>query len=118
MDTGMAKRNRVITNKILEERYGENWRTLIGKKGGYASSVVCKEKGVGFFDSSVREIGRKCAKLPKAIEKRKETFQTIKHQQGNKNSQFGTMWITDGHLNRKIKKDEIIPEGWRMGRVC
>ena len=34
-----------------------------------------------------------------------------------KNSQYGTMWITDGMKNKKIKKNEIIPEGWRKGRV-
>ena len=34
------------------------------------------------------------------------------------NSQFGTMWITNGQENKKIKKDvDIIPEGWYKGRV-
>ena len=36
---------------------------------------------------------------------------------GEKNSQFGTMWITDGQTNKKIKKIDIIPEGWYNGRV-
>lgn len=26
------------------------------------------------------------------------------------------MWITNGTENKKIKKDSIIPEGWRKGR--
>ena len=34
-----------------------------------------------------------------------------------KNSQFGSMWITDGNTNMKIKKDAIIPEGWSRGRT-
>ena len=38
-------------------------------------------------------------------------------QSGNKNSQFGTMWITNDKTNTKIKKDETIPEGWRRGRI-
>jgi hypothetical protein len=38
------------------------------------------------------------------------------HQSGEKNSQFGTMWITDEVSNIKIKKDSLIPEGWRKGR--
>ena len=38
-----------------------------------------------------------------------------KHQQGIRNSQYGTMWITDG--NESKQKDEIIPEGWEKGRV-
>jgi hypothetical protein len=40
----------------------------------------------------------------------------IQHQQGEKNSQFGTMWITDDRVNRKIKKTDPIPEGWKRGR--
>jgi hypothetical protein len=35
---------------------------------------------------------------------------------GNKNSQYGTMWITDGKENKKIKKESLIPEGWYKGR--
>lgn len=34
-----------------------------------------------------------------------------------KNSQFGTMWITNGSENKKIKKFEQIPEGWVKGRT-
>jgi len=37
--------------------------------------------------------------------------------QGAKNSQFGTMWITNGKENKKIKKDSIIPVDWYRGRV-
>ena len=33
-----------------------------------------------------------------------------------KNSQIGTMWITDGTTSKKIKKCEIIPPGWIKGR--
>ena len=37
---------------------------------------------------------------------------------GNNNSQFGSMWITNGSDNKKIKKDvDFIPEGWYKGRV-
>ena len=36
---------------------------------------------------------------------------------GQRNSQFGTMWITNGQENKKIKRDvDIIPEGWYKGR--
>lgn len=38
------------------------------------------------------------------------------HQFGSKNSQFGTLWITNGSENKKIKKIEIMPEGWYKGR--
>jgi len=38
-------------------------------------------------------------------------------QKGNLNSQFGTCWITNGCENKKIKKIEIVPDGWKLGRV-
>jgi hypothetical protein len=40
-----------------------------------------------------------------------------KKQKGSKNSQFGTRWITNGTENKKIKKEEWIPTGWKAGRV-
>jgi group I intron endonuclease len=36
---------------------------------------------------------------------------------GESNSQFGTMWITDGYSNMKIRKTDSIPDGWRKGAV-
>ena len=39
-----------------------------------------------------------------------------KLQSGNKNSQYGTMWITNGTESKKISKDYEIPEGYRRGR--
>jgi hypothetical protein len=37
---------------------------------------------------------------------------------GSKNSQFGTMWITNGIINKKVKKDlYILEEGWYKGRT-
>lgn len=37
---------------------------------------------------------------------------------GDKNSQFGTMWImnTESGESKKIKKDDLIPDGWVKGR--
>lgn len=41
-----------------------------------------------------------------------------KHQQGKGNSQFGSIWITDGIVNKKISKTLLndIPEGFYKGR--
>ena len=33
------------------------------------------------------------------------------------NSQYGTMWITNGVENKKMKKDDVILYGWHKGRV-
>jgi hypothetical protein len=39
------------------------------------------------------------------------------NQKGEKNSQFGTCWITNGIENQKIHKNDSIPKGWKLGRV-
>jgi hypothetical protein len=35
---------------------------------------------------------------------------------GEKNSQYGTRWITNGESNKKIKNGLEIPDGWKLGR--
>ena len=39
-------------------------------------------------------------------------------QKGSNNSQYGMMWIysTEEKISKRIKKDEIIPDGWYKGR--
>lgn len=49
--------------------------------------------------------------------KRKETMSRNRHQQGERNSQFGKMWITNDVINRKVNQDSSIPPGWRKGRI-
>lgn len=52
-------------------------------------------------------------------QKMRETCKMIKHQQGEKNSQFGTCWITKDSTNKKIKQSELdiyITNGWVKGR--
>ena len=53
-----------------------------------------------------------------ALVKKKETWKRTKRGVGEKNSQFNTIWITNGIENKKIKKSEGTPFGWYNGRVC
>lgn len=49
--------------------------------------------------------------------KKKHSTFMKENQSGEKHSQFGTIWITNGTENRKIKKDlDTIPDGWYKGR--
>lgn len=38
-------------------------------------------------------------------------------QKGSNNSQFGTIWITNGIHSKKINKTDVLPEGWKLGRT-
>lgn len=38
-------------------------------------------------------------------------------QKGENNSQYGSCWITNGIENKKIKKGDIIPNNWWLGRT-
>ena len=50
--------------------------------------------------------------------KRKIGEANSKRQRGEKNSQFGMMWImnSESGVSKKIKKDEPLPNGWVKGR--
>lgn len=53
-----------------------------------------------------------------SIEKVKKTFTEIEHQKGEKNSQFGKMWIhsLEERKSTRINKNDPIPKGWIKGR--
>lgn len=59
------------------------------------------------------------AASPESNKKRINTFESIKHQQGQSNSQFGTCWITKDGTPLRIKKEalsEYIEKGFTKGR--
>lgn len=49
--------------------------------------------------------------------KRKIGLKNSISQTGIKNSQYGTIWITNGIENKKILKSDIIPNMWKRGRT-
>lgn len=128
-------------HRILFEKYGLwqdeiAWKGLLGliskeeivrRVQSEAAKERLEKQGNPFsgirtdFNFAENEQHRKyvseLSKTPEAIFKRKKTYVQIQHQKGEKNSQYGTMWITDGELNRKVKKTDDIPFGWRKGRV-
>ena len=79
-----------------------------------------------------REVGVKISKALKGrnghFKGKKHTLETLEkmrasckyNQVGNKNSQFGTCWITNGKINKKIKKEDVdlwIEQGYYKGRI-
>jgi hypothetical protein len=120
----------VNKNKTIEER------SRLGKLGGYANLTFEQRSAAGkcgydklknvwkeypeLMESNRKKATEK-ASTKEVIEKRKITYLTTKHQQGEKNSQFGTCWICHQEFgNKKIKLEalqEFIDEGWIRGKL-
>lgn len=68
-------------------------------------------------NGTLKNIGMNSFKNKKHSEKTKRLMSDKASQRtGDKNSQYGTMWITNGFTNKKIKKTELIPENFEKGR--
>lgn len=50
-----------------------------------------------------------------SYESRKKISDANKNLKGERNSQYGSFWITDGTVSKKCRGN--IPEGWKRGRV-
>ncbi len=49
--------------------------------------------------------------------RRKRNVLMKKLSGGKNNSQYGSVWITNGTENKKIKRSDAVPVGWKLGRV-
>lgn len=87
-----AREKILVTERFVDDR--STYNLNIGGYGGWHAA-------------------RKTAQSSKANSRRSKTLKGTGI--GNKNSQYGTMWITDGIVNKKIKKTNNIPESWKKG---
>jgi hypothetical protein len=142
-----GKENNIVESaewaNLKEESLEGGWDHITNNKEKYRqqnleNGIKTKELKIGIFSLSYEEhcenlkIAREKQKeifgansvfsilntQKEFIEKKKEIFKKIEHQQGSRNSQFGTMWIYNEELkqNKKILKSDLIPEGWSKGR--
>lgn len=117
-----AKLGREVTNKILEEKYGNDYASKISKD--YHNGLSNKDRieltnkiidglnRVNFDFANFK--GKKHTKESK----RKIGEANSKYQSGKGNSQYGKMWIYNEELkeSKRIDKSSEIPEGWKKGR--
>lgn len=69
------------------------------------------------FEESHLAFMREAAKSPDSVQKKLQKFKSIMHQQGEKNSQYGSYWITDGLVCIKWSDQKgRIPSGFIKGR--
>jgi len=112
---GYVNGSRLNNNKSSEQMSNagkKSWKTRI-RKGDYAAraklSQISKQSHRNgnlshvYFgtDTDRSEKAIKNAWSNEAREKRNKTRQEHQFQIGENNSQYGTMWITDGAVNRK-----------------
>ena len=93
-------------------------KVLVKNKNGDCFCVNKDDNRIESGELTLFWKGRKHTQETK--EKQKQTYKKINHQKGEKNSQFGTCWITKDGLNKKINKDELSLyelRGWYKGRV-
>ena len=113
--------------------YKSGKHTDHNKKISTLGGQICKKQKLGIHALSAEEIINNARKGHNVIQEKYPnwTFGGKKHtdeakskigkansihQKGSGNSQYGTMWITNEIINKKIKKDQPIPEGFRKGR--
>ena len=121
--TKEAKNGRIKTNQTLEENYGEEWRSIIGKKGKQKMDTVLLEKRktdptLGKPTAAIQQQANRASLSEESRQKRINTMAANGHGKGEKNNQFGKMWIHNPTTleNKTINKDYSIPDGWIKGR--
>ena len=105
LSTLMSNEERRLRWKILYDS-DPNFRIKIKHNAKLASEAALKAYPNGVF------FGKKHSNetILKMIESHSGK------QSGSENSQYGTMWITNGLDSKKIIKNDIIPDGWYKGR--
>ena len=115
---GIHQRGRKLADRVLEEKYGLTWRTIVGKKGFKSRREKYPE-----LSRKVAIRGNKEGWF--GFKDRKHSPETIKKMQksknvGKQNSQFGTCWICNEEGNKKIQKKDLdiyLNLGYVKGRI-
>lgn len=114
------KKARQVTDKILEDRHGKDFRVIVGKQYYENLSEDKKQERSAFISRRLKEVGFNHAtfkgKSHTEETKKKIGIANSAKQRGEGNSQFGKCWITNEVENKKIYKGDLIPDGWRLGR--
>ena len=117
-----AKKGRLAVDKILFEKYGTDFKRIIG-----LSYYNLNEKEKEIFKNKIKD-GQKKIKYDNNTfggkshsEETKQLMSEIRKGTGTgeTNSQYGTCWVTKDGSNKKIKKEDLetyLNEGWCKGR--
>lgn len=113
----LAGKNGGFSNRHLwskhAQQHAHDMQSMAGKATMQMLHTTRRDEMLLFLNNAML-----AAKRPEAVEKRKKTFAERKHSVGERNSQFGTCWVTNG-TPIKIKKeqlDEYLSIGYYRGR--
>lgn len=116
-----SREKEIVNEDMLKDPLNMNLK--YGGEGGFTKESSSKgarnrNKKYGLPLNLLKSRGFKNKKhSEKSLIQLKETFKKNKHAVGERNSQFGTIWLTNGIKNCKIKRNEEIPSGWYRGRI-
>jgi group I intron endonuclease len=110
-----------IGRKRTAETVERMRKSLTGKKYGPKSEETKEKirlKNIGKIVSEETKKKLSASKQNISIETRMKLSITNKGKQAGKNNPcFGRKWITDGNVNRFVKGDGPMPNGWRYGKI-
>lgn len=113
-DLDVAKLGREKANSVLEEKYGFDWRTHIAKNANSKEAQLKRKetielRGIKFSTAHMQ--------TPEVIEKRKISVKLNGSHVGEKNSQYGRRWATNGEIVIRLERGEALPSGFSYGKV-
>lgn len=120
---------RIKYENTMKNKYGDNWKKELSKLmeskrttetiEKISETMRLRYKDDEYFESLLND-KIKLMNSPESIEKKKKTFKDIGHQIGEKNSSYGTCWISHSEIGSRKCKLELLPEfidqGWIKGR--
>lgn len=118
---GAIHKERFETDSEYRQYFLNVWQKT-GKKAWrekYKNNEEFRNRHIKMLERNNEKLSEKW-KDPNYRIQRLSKFAKNKHQQGERNSQYGTCWITDGINNKKIKKNEIdnwLSMGYYKGRI-
>lgn len=110
----LAKRDLSAQSKAAAEKLKRE------KRGIFADGYTHPWKKDPTLQRLVQQMGNSPLSREKAKASQKSTFAKIKHQQGSKNSQYGSCWISHELFGSRKCNKELLPlfieQGWIKGR--
>lgn len=105
----------VWKKKFDDDEYRKEWS--IQCKNRFNNSPKREEVIISLKINQPKAV--EASKTPEARKRQKQKLKEIKHQQGEKNSQYRTIWIYNLELRecKKIYKNQKVLDGWNIGRI-